>query len=87
MRGIAEFRICPLEAEIVNKSCFAFIFKMQTEFTSVLPPDKHTWLLKIYFQSLVKQLKFSVLNLNWIMCLKITLCKRERINHEPAHVG
>ena len=34
---------------------------MFTVFTPISRPDKHTELLKIYFKSLVKKLKFSTL--------------------------
>ena len=33
VRGLVAFCFCPLEEKIVNKSCFPFIFKVQTVFT------------------------------------------------------
>ena len=42
-----------------NKSRVPSIFKVQTVFTPISRLDKHTELLKIYFQLLVKKLKFS----------------------------
>ena len=37
------------------------ISKLQTVYTPISRPDKHAELLKIYFQPLVKKLKFSTL--------------------------
>ena len=61
MRGLVAFWFCPLEGQIVNKSCFRSIFTVQTMFTPISRPDKHAELLKIYLKSLVKKLKFSTL--------------------------
>ena len=61
VRGLAAFCFCPLEEQIVNKSCFPSTFKVQTMFTPISRPDKHADLLKIYFKPLVKKLFFSTL--------------------------
>ena len=61
MRDIVVFWFYFLEEKIVNKSCFQSIFKVQTIFTFISRPDKHTELLKNYFKPLVKKLKFSTL--------------------------
>ena len=52
VRGLVAFRFCPLEENIVNKSCVPSIFKVQTEFTPISKPDKYAGLLKIYFKPL-----------------------------------
>ena len=61
VRGLVAFCFCPIEEKMLDKSCFPSIFKVQTVFTSISRPDKHAELLKIYFKSLVKKLKFSTL--------------------------
>ena len=61
MRGLVAFCFFRLEGKIVNKSCFPSIFAVQTMFKHISGPDKHAELLKIYFKSLVKKLKFSTL--------------------------
>ena len=54
VRGLVAFCFCPGEENIVNKSCFPSIFKVQTVFTSTSRLDKHAELLKLYFQPLDK---------------------------------
>ena len=61
VKGLVAFCFCPLEQKIVNKSCFLSIFKVQTQFTPISRPDKHTEPFKIYSKPLVKKLKFSSL--------------------------
>ena len=61
VRGLVVFRFYSLEEIKVTKSCFSFIFKVQTMFTPISRPDKHPELLKIYFKPLVKKLNFSTL--------------------------
>ena len=61
VRGLVAFCFYPLEEKIVNKSCFQSIFQVQTVFSPISRPDKHAELLKNYFQSLGKKLKFSTL--------------------------
>ena len=61
VRGLVAFCFGPLEEKILNKSCFPYIFKVQTMFPPISRPDKHSELLKIYFKPLVKKLKFSTL--------------------------
>ena len=56
-RGLVAFCFCPLVEEIVNKSCFPSIFKVQP--APISRPDKYVELLKIYFKPLVKKLNFS----------------------------
>ena len=59
--GLVAFCFCPMEEEIVYKSCFPFIFKVQTGLTPISRLDKYAGLLKIYFKPLVKKLKCSTL--------------------------
>ena len=61
VRGLVAFCFYPLEVKMVNISCFPSIFQVQTLFTPISRPDKHTELLKIYFKPLVKKLNFSTL--------------------------
>ena len=52
--GLVAFCFCPLEENIVNKSCVPPFWGCKLS-----RPDKYAELLKIYFKSLVKMLKFS----------------------------
>ena len=61
VRGLVAFCFYPLDEKMVNISCFPSIFQVQTLFTPISRPDKHTELLKIYFKPLVKKLNFSTL--------------------------
>ena len=60
-KGLVAVCFCPLKEKIIHKSRFLSIFKVQTVFTPISRPDKHTDLLKIYFKLLVKMWKFSTL--------------------------
>ena len=44
-----------------QKSCFQYIFQVQTVYTHFSISDNHAELLKNYFNPLVKKLKFSTL--------------------------
>ena len=61
VRVLVAFCLCPLEENIVNKSCNPSIYKVQTVFTLISRPYKHAELLKVYFKTLAKKLKFSTL--------------------------
>ena len=58
---VGDFRCSVLLIIVVleNKSRVPSIFKVQTVFTPISRLDKHTELLIIYFQLLVKKLNFS----------------------------
>ena len=57
VRGLFAFCFYPLEENIVNKSCFPSIFKVQTKFTPMSRVDKRDELLEICFKPEVKKVK------------------------------
>ena len=54
LRCLVAFYFCPLEEKIVNNRVFRLFLRC-----TILGPDKHAELIKVYFKPLVRKLNFS----------------------------
>ena len=70
--------------EVMFKSHFPAILKVQNMFTPVFGPDKHTGEVRFCVKTMHKKVYFSEI---YIFCQNNWKSGRKIIHHEPFHVG